>query len=162
MNSGLAAGPPVCELGIKIDREREMKINKLIMCSAVVGAALIVSLVGNNVGAEEYKLKTDVKELHNGPLTGAQGKTVMISHFSVPPGFETAKHYHPGAVFVYVLEGSLAIETEKGTKIVSAGELLEEVPNLDMVGRNASAAEPAKFLVFQVGDTGKPMMVKSN
>ncbi len=32
---------------------------------------------------------------------------------------------------------------------------------MDMVGRNASASEPAEFLVFQVGDTGKPMMVKS-
>ncbi len=36
-----------------------------------------------------------------------------------------------------------------------------EVPRLVMRGKNASTSVPAKFVVFQVGDTGKPMMVKA-
>lgn len=130
---------------------------------ALAGAALIYSVAASGVWAEEAynPAEAEIKQLHEGPLTGADGKTVMISHFSVPGGFATAKHYHPGAVFVYVLKGSLNIETENGTQTVSAGEVIEETPDMDMVGRNASASEPAEFLVFQVGDTGKPMMVKS-
>ena len=30
-----------------------------------------------------------------------------------------------------------------------------------MRGKNGSTSVPAKFLVFQVGNTGKPMMIKA-
>ena len=55
-----------------------------------------------------------MKSLHKGALSGVDGKTVIIKHFTVPAGFIGGKHYHPADVFVYVLEGELAVETEKG------------------------------------------------
>ncbi len=80
--------------------------------------------------------------------------------FEVEPGFETERHIHPGHVFVYVLEGTVEVDAEGQDPIqVSAGEAAYELPNLPMVGRNTSSTEGARFVVFQVGEAGKPLMV---
>ncbi len=80
---------------------------------------------------------------------------------TLPAGFVGGKHFHPGDVFVYVLEGALTVETEKGVRTVAAGELYPEVAGMVMVGKNLSTSVATKLLVFQVGDTGKPMMIKA-
>ncbi len=114
-----------------------------------------------DVQAAEYKPKAEVKSLHEGALTGVDGKTVIIKHFTLPAGFVGGKHFHPADVFVYVLEGELTVETKKGVLTVPAGELYPEVPGMVMRGKNLSTSVPAKIVVFQVGDTGKPMMIKA-
>ncbi len=102
-----------------------------------------------------------VKPLYEGALSGVEGKTVIIKHFTLPAGFVGGKHFHPADVFVYVLEGEGTIETENGVITISAGELYPEVPGMVMRAKNLSATGPTKIVVFQVGDTGKPMMIKA-
>ena len=109
---------------------------------------------------EEYVTKARAKTLHQGPLSGVEGKEVIIKHFAIPPEYVGGKHSHPGAVFVYVLEGVLTVELAGQTKTFSAGELYPEDIDSAMVGKNLSASDDLELLVFQVGDTGKPMMVK--
>ena len=83
-------------------------------------------------------------------------------HLQLPPGHVGGKHYHPGAVFVYVVNGSLTIETEDGkSQTVSAGELYQEPLRQVMQARNTSTSTGVELVVFQVGDEGKPMMVKA-
>jgi len=36
-----------------------------------------------------------------------------------------------------------------------------EVPDMVMVGKNVSADNSTKLVVFQVGDAGKPMLIKA-
>ncbi len=67
---------------------------------------------------------------------------------------------HPGPVFVYVLEGELTVKLAGGTKTFKAGELYAEGINETMVGKNLSVSDDVELLVFQVGDIGKPMMIK--
>lgn len=113
-------------------------------------------------GEQEYKTKAKVTSLLKGPLAGVEGKEVIIKHFDIPPGFVGGKHYHPGPVFVYVLEGEFTIETEDvGRQTFKAGELYQEPIHRPMRGRNLSTTDNLKLLVFQVGDAGKPMMIKS-
>ncbi len=131
---------------------------------ALVGA-LFVGAAGFGVvqAAEEaYKPKVDITSLAKGPLAGVEGKEVIIRHFAIPPGHVGGKHFHPGSVFVYVLEGTLTIETEGKIKSVSAGELYEEPMRRVMQARNLSTTDGLKLVVFQVGDAGKPMMIKAD
>ncbi len=138
-----------------------MKIAKLGHALALAGVLSLGAAFSLDVQAAEYKPKAEVKALHEGALTGVDGKTVIIKHFTLPAGFVGGKHFHPADVFVYVLEGELTVETEKGVLTIPAGEIYPEVPGMVMVGKNVSADNPAKIVVFQVGDEGKPMMIKA-
>jgi quercetin dioxygenase-like cupin family protein len=85
---------------------------------------------------------------------------VIVKHFAIPAKYVGGKHMHPGPVFVYVLEGEFTVELDSGTKTYKAGDLYAEAINTAMVGRNLSATDDLELLVFQVGDIGKPMMIK--
>ncbi len=134
--------------------------------SFVLLAVMAVVITGPqdvNAGEQEYKPKAKVTSLVETPLAGVKGKTVIIKHFEVPPGFVGKKHFHPGPVFVYVLEGELSIETEgTGRQTIKAGQLYQEPIRKVMQGRNLSTTDAIKFVVFQIGDEGKPMMIKAH
>lgn len=93
-------------------------------------------------------------------LQGEGNMEANIVRFDVQPGWETERHIHPGHVFVYVTEGAIEIDVEGQEPVtVSAGEAVYELPDRPMVGRTAAADQGAKFIVFQVGTTGEPLMV---
>ncbi len=138
-----------------------MEITKVGFALALAGVLSLGAAFSLDVQAAEYKPKVVSKSLYKGALTGVDGKTVIIKHFTLPPGFVGGKHFHPAAVFVYVLEGEFTVETEKGKRTLTAGDLYPEVPGMVMRARNLSTSVPGKIVVFQVGDTGKPMMIKA-
>ncbi len=138
-----------------------MKITKLGHALALAGVLSLGAAFSLDVQAAEYKPKAEVTKLLRVPLAGVEGKEVVIKHFSLPPGFVGGKHFHPGPVFVYVLEGALTVETDAGIETISAGELYREELRQTMRGKNLSTTDAAKIVVFQVGDEGKPMMIKA-
>ena len=138
-----------------------MKLTKLGYFVALTSALSLGAAFSLDVQAAEYKPKAEVKALYEGALNGVDGKTVIIKHFTLPAGFVGGKHFHPAGVFVYVLDGELTVETEKGVQTISTGELYPEVPGMVMRAKNVSADNPTKIAVFQIGDTGKPMMIKA-
>ncbi len=105
-------------------------------------------------------LEHPVKTLHQAELPGVEGKEMIVKHFALPSGFVGGKHMHPGPVFVYVLEGELTVKLAGETKTFKVGELYPENINTAMVGKNLSVTDDLELLVFQVGDIGKPMMIK--
>jgi len=138
-----------------------MKKIKCLLSTALASAILFGMASFQAADAtEEYVFKAQAKTLYQAPLQGVPGKEVIIKHFAAPPKFVGGKHRHPGPVFVYVLEGELTVKLASGTKTFKAGELYPEDINAVMVGRNPSATDDLELLVFQVGDIGKPMMLK--
>lgn len=129
---------------------------------ALAAAVAIAGLSIQTGQAAEYKPKAVVKSLAQGPLAGVEGKEVLVRHITLPAGHVGGRHFHPGPVFVYVLEGALSIESGGKTQTVSAGELYQEPLRAVMQARNVSASSEVKLLIFQVGDAGKPMMVKAD
>ena len=130
--------------------------------AAVLALAALPAGAGSDTDkAEEYVLEAETKELHEAPLHGVEGKQVVVKEFLVPPGFETERHSHTGPVFVYVVEGEIAVETEEGTETISAGSLYPEPIDVVMVGRNLSAEAPARIVMFQINDAGDGMMEKA-
>ncbi len=131
-----------------------MKRRSLALFAAVV-AFSFVSVQG--VAAHE----TAVKSLLKTPLAGIAGKEANVVLFDVGPGWKIGKHFHPGHVFVYVIQGSIKIEMEgEPVEVMGPGDVLHELPDRNMVANNISSTKGAKFLVFQVGDIGKPVTVK--
>lgn len=110
--------------------------------------------------AAAHEEKMGPTKLMSTPLSGIDGKEANIVVFNVGPDWKTKRHFHPGHVFVYVIKGSVTIDVDgKPPRTIRAGEVLHEVPNVNMVANAFGSAKGAKFIVFQVGDTGKPLMV---
>ncbi len=102
-----------------------------------------------------------VKSLLKTPLAGIAGKEANVVLLDVGPGWTIDNHSHPGHVFVYMIRGSIKIEVEgEPARVIGPGDVLHELPNRNMVSNNISSTKGAKFLVFQVGDIGKPLTVK--
>ncbi len=86
---------------------------------------------------------------------------MIVKHLALPADFVGGRHYHPGPVFVYVLEGELTVVLDGETKTFGAGELYAEDIDATRTGKNLSGTDDLEILVFQVGDIGKPMMIKA-
>ena len=75
-----------------------------------------------------------------------------------PPGGSSAPHRHDAYVLVYVLAGALEMQVA-GQPLVRLGpgeSFVEHPDDVHQVSRNASATEPAKFLVVMLKKSGMP------
>lgn len=126
--------------------------------TALSGLALIAAGV---IGpSEAFAQGAETTQVLKSELQGETDREANIVLFEVEPGWETERHIHPGHVFVYVTEGTLEVDVEgEDVRTVTAGEAFYELPDKPMVARTASAEEGARFIVFQVGPTGEPIMV---
>jgi len=91
-------------------------------------------------------------------LPDLKGKEVTILTVEYPPGGASPSHRHNADTFVYVLEGAVVMQVAGGKEVtLTAGQTFYESPtDIHSVSRNASATQPAKFLVFFVKDQGAP------
>jgi quercetin dioxygenase-like cupin family protein len=94
------------------------------------------------------------------PLPEIPGKEVLMITVTYPPGAADPVHRHDAHGFIYVLEGSIVMQVKGGKEVtLTPGQTFYEGPNdIHTVGRNASNAKPAKFLVFLVKETGAPVL----
>ena len=125
-----------------------------------IGAAC--AAVGAVIGAamSPAAAETTSTPVLNTVIEGMPNTEANIVLFDIDPGWKTDHHFHPGQLFVYILEGGLRLEIDGRDPVeYSAGEAFYEEPNLGMVGYNLSATERAKFVVFQFGEAGQPLMV---
>jgi quercetin dioxygenase-like cupin family protein len=89
--------------------------------------------------------------------TGSQGRMLTVEF---APGAASKPHTHPGAIFAYVLEGSVVAGLNNDeAKTYKTGESWYEQPGcVHRVSRNASTTEKAKLLVFFVTQPGKKIV----
>ncbi len=130
-----------------------------VAAAVALGSFAIQSAVG---AEKEYKSKAEATALIQEPLPGVAGKKVMIKQLALPPGYVGGKHFHSGPVYVYVVEGAFTIETDGGgAQTIPAGGLYKEPRGRTMRASNLTTNDWVKIVVFQVGDEGKPMMIKA-
>ncbi len=126
---------------------------------ALLAAVAAFSFVGAQ-GAAAHETKPVIKSLLKTPLAGIAGKEANVVLFDVGPGWKIDSNFHPCHFFVYMLQGSIKIEVEgEPVRVIAPGDLLHELPDRNMVANNISSTKGARFLVFQVGDIGKPLTV---
>lgn len=93
---------------------------------------------------------------------GLDADRVEILEVSYPPGAPaTPAHRHPGAVFAYVVEGTVISQLEGQEPITySEGQTWYEPPGtLHLLSRNASSSQPTKLVVFFIIPQGQPATV---
>lgn len=111
---------------------------------------------------KEYVPAVESEALHKAPLPGVEGKEVTVMHITAPPGYVGERHQHTGPLYLYVLSGSMEIESADETLTIGEGEFMIEPVNKTLQPRNLSDSEPVELLIFQVGNVGDPMMIKAD
>jgi quercetin dioxygenase-like cupin family protein len=101
---------------------------------------------------------TKIAPLITKELTGIAGKEATMLTVEYAPGASSSKHRHNAHTFVYVLEGSIVMQVAGGKETtLGPGQTFYESPDdVHAVSKNASATQPAKFLVFFVKEKGAP------
>jgi quercetin dioxygenase-like cupin family protein len=107
-----------------------------------------IGVAGLYAAEKEYKPTAKMTKLIDSkPLSGFSGQEANVFVAEMPGGWVGGKHYHPGHVFVYVLEGSITFTFDgKEPFTVKAGEVYHETPNENMLAKNASASEDLKLI----------------
>lgn len=102
-----------------------------------------------------------VKRLFEQTVPDIGGKEVRMVMLTIEPGGTSHPHRHTGPVFAYVLEGTIQNQVDpEPVKTYHAGEIFYE-PTMHMHRAliNLSKTQPAKVLVFEIGDKGKEFTV---
>ncbi|MFT0733421.1 cupin domain-containing protein [Ralstonia wenshanensis] len=104
--------------------------------------------------------EASVTPLRSESLPEFPGKEAEMIVVDYPPGAVDPVHRHDAHAFVYVLEGSIVMSLNGGKEVtLKAGDTFHEGPNdIHTVGRNASATQPAKFVVFLIKQKGAPIL----
>ncbi len=134
-----------------------MKRIALLLGLTVLGVA--VGVIGTGVlTAQQETVKRTV--LLKADLVGIKGKEAFVRLVEYAPGAEAGKHYHPGHVFVYVLEGSGVWEVEGQAPVTrKQGDVVYEQPKLVHNWKNASTTAPLKLLSWTIAEKGQPSIV---
>lgn len=147
-----------------------MKSIKLIaLAFLMLGGVVVVAFMS---GAQAAQVQPEaqaapgakVTQLISENLPDLPGKEGVMITVEYPPGGSDPIHMHNADVFVYVLEGSVVMQLRGGGETaLTPGQTFHEGPNdVHVVSRNASATEPAKFVVFFVKDIGAPVLLPAN
>lgn len=87
----------------------------------------------------------------------AEMASVLIE---IQPGKESGRHMHPVPTYVHVLEGTLTVEFEDGSRqTFNAGSGFLEVVNTWHNGKNLGEV-PLRFLVVFAGAEGKSNLIR--
>ena len=130
-----------------------------VMLTLALAVAIALGLIGSQVlNAQQPPTKRTV--LLKTDLPGIESKEFLVDQVEVAPGVAGVKHYHPGNVFVYILEGSGILEIEgKPAVTQKAGSMFHEPPKQVQEFKNASKTEPLRLLVIFISEKGQPLSV---
>jgi quercetin dioxygenase-like cupin family protein len=126
------------------------------MTTKLAALALLCLMTGTAVAQEPKVTMLMSKDLPES--TGKEALMITVEH---APGGSNAVHRHNAHAFVYVLEGSVTMQLKGGQETtLKPGQSFYEGPaDVHVVDRNASATQPAKFLVLLIKDKGAPALL---
>jgi quercetin dioxygenase-like cupin family protein len=138
------------------------KSKLLFVLAVLITGGLITSsgLIAQEAGPSPMAKET-ITSLMKKDLAESPGKEVLMYTVDFPSGYSSPIHRHNAQVSVYVLSGSIVMQV-RGQKELTLrpGQTFYEGPNdIHTVSRNASSAEPAKFLVFMIHKKGDPLVI---
>src|SRR5215510_11613136 len=126
------------------------------MTTKLVASVLLCLMSGMAMAQEPKVTSLMSKDLPENP--GREALMITVEH---GPGGASAIHRHNAHTFFYVLEGSVVMQLKGGQqRTLTPRQAFYEGPDdVDVIDRNASSTQPAKFLVVLIKDTGAPAVV---
>jgi quercetin dioxygenase-like cupin family protein len=127
----------------------------------MVAVAVLPLFASAETGGDRGASDVQVVPLAVRPFPEISGKEGAMLTVELAPGASSLPHRHRAHTFVYMLEGSIAMQVEGGPVVtLTAGQTFYESPNdIHAVSKNMSATERAKFVVFFVKDAGQPFVL---
>jgi quercetin dioxygenase-like cupin family protein len=121
----------------------------------------VALLAGPSAGWAGPASDAVVERLISEQLPDVAGRELDMITVQYPPGGASAPHRHDAYALVYVLEGAVQMGIRgRNPVILRAGQtFLERPEDVHQVSRNASATQPAKFLVVFLKKAGQPLTV---
>jgi len=127
--------------------------------SRVLTALCALALLGLHSGAALAQDKAQITDVFKEHLAVHDPRVVSVRQYDVPPAWTTPMHQHTGHMFLYIVEGSGAMETEGQIRAATAGQVIHQLPDKPMVMKNSSSSARLKFILFQVGPEGPALTV---
>lgn len=131
------------------------------MSTLKLGSALLLLSCGAASALAAEPPAAKVVPLFSKALADLPGKEALMITVDYAPGAVDPVHRHDAHAFIYVLEGSIVMGVKGGEEVtLTPGQTFYEGPNdVHTVGRNASATQPAKFLVVFVKKAGTDVVL---
>jgi len=129
------------------------------LISAVLTVVWAIALVGAHPHTAPAQDKAQITDVFKEHLAVGDPKLVSVRHYDVPPGWATPMHQHTGHMFLYIVEGSGAMDTEGQVRAAGAGQVIHQLPGKPMIMKNSSNSARLQFILFQVGPEGPPLTV---
>jgi quercetin dioxygenase-like cupin family protein len=122
----------------------------------ILGTAVVLALGSQPIQFARAAESAVVTPLMLKDLADVPGKEMLMIAVEYPPGSVDHVHRHDAHAFIYVLQGSIVMQVRGGKEVtLGPGQTFYEGPNdVHTVGRNASATEPAKFIVVLLKKKG--------
>lgn len=131
-----------------------MKLRTLLVRVAAVVMTLTFTLAAPRLAQAQIGLERKILLQQDASLPGYE---TVVAEVSVAVGGREGKHWHPGTMIGYVLQGELTLELEgRPTKIVKAGEAALIEPRQVHEGINKGTV-PIKAVVTFIVEKGKPL-----
>lgn len=130
-------------------------MSRLISAALTVLWAIALLVADPHAGMAQDKAQ--ITDVFKGPLAVDDPKSVSVRQYNVPPGWVTPMHQHTGHMFLYIVEGSGAMETEGQVLAGTAGQVINQLPGKTMIMKNSSSSTRLKFVLFQIGPEGSPL-----
>jgi len=132
----------------------------LLLLSVGLLAGLVIGVVGATYVSAQGTPQITRTEILRKPMSGLEGKEVVVFLADVPPGGVASIHYHPGDEAIYMLQGSLLFEPDQEKPFeLKAGEITFNPAKHIHKARNTSATETAKVLNCMIAEKGQPLAV---
>jgi quercetin dioxygenase-like cupin family protein len=122
----------------------------------ILGTAVVLAFGSQPIHSARAAESAVVTPLMQKDLADVPGKEMLMITVDYPPGSVDHVHRHDAHAFIYVLQGSIVMQVRGGKEVtLGPGQTFYEGPNdVHTVGRNASATEPAKFIVVLLKKKG--------
>lgn len=130
------------------------------MLALTLAGGVAVGMIGDRiVNALPKPVKRTV--LLRTDLAGIEGQEAVMAMVELGPGSAIGRHWHPGHVFLYTLEGLAILEREgRPPTTLKPGDTMYIAPRLVHNAKNPSKTTAVKAVEFTIERKGEPFSVR--